>query len=150
MNTLSYRTISANKATVEKKWLVVDADGQTLGRLASQVAYILRGKHKPGYTPHVDCGDHVVVINAEKIKLSGKKWLDKEYIWHSGYPGGQRNFSAKQMMERNPIRMVEIAVKGMLPHNRLGSELYRSLHVVAGSEHPHAAQQPEPFELKYK
>lgn len=150
MNTLSYRTISANKATVEKKWLVVDAQGQTLGRLASQVAYMLRGKHKTSYTPHVDCGDHVIVINADKVRLSGKKWQAKEYIWHSLYPGGQRNFKATQMMARNPIRMVEIAVKGMLPKNRLGRDIYRNLHVVAGDKHPHDAQMPATIELKYK
>ncbi len=149
MDTLSYKTKSANSATVEKKWLLIDAEGQTLGRVSSQIAFLLRGKHKPYFTPHVDCGDYVVVINADKITLSGNKWEEKQYIRHTGYPGGQRSLTARQLMDRNPIKMVENAVKGMLPKNKLGSQMYRNLKVYAGSEHPHAGQNPEPYELKY-
>ena len=147
MNTLSYKTVSANKATVTKEWLLVDADGQTLGRLASEVAKLIRGKHKPNFTPHVDCGDNVVVINAEKITLSGKKWTDKTYIRHTGYPGGQRSLTATEMFEKNPTRLVEKAVKGMLPKNKLGSALFRNLYVYAGSEHKQEAQPPRVMNL---
>jgi large subunit ribosomal protein L13 len=147
VNTLSYKTQSANKATVNKKWVVIDATDAVLGRLATGVAFTLRGKHKPDFTPHVDCGDNVIVINAEKIQLTGNKWSDKEYIHHTGYPGGQRSIIAKDLMAKKPIAMVEKAVKGMLPKNRLGRELYRNLFVYQGSEHPHAAQQPEVINL---
>ena len=147
MNTLSYKTVSANKATVTKEWLLVDADGQTLGRLASKVAKLIRGKHKPNFTPHVDCGDNVVVINAEKITLSGKKWTDKTYIRHTGYPGGQRSLTATEMFEKNPTRLVEKAVKGMLPKNKLGSALFRNLYVYARSEHKQEAQTPRVMDL---
>ena len=147
MNTLSYKTVSANKATVTKEWLLVDADGQTLGRLASKVAKLIRGKHKPNFTPHVDCGDNVVVINAEKITLSGKKWTDKTYIRHTGYPGGQRSLTATEMFEKNPTRLVEKAVKGMLPKNKLGSALFRNLYVYARSEHKQEAQTPRVMNL---
>ena len=147
MNTLSYKTVSANKATVTKEWLLVDADGQTLGRLASKVAKLIRGKHKPNFTPHVDCGDNVVVINAEKITLSGKKWTDKTYSRHTGYPGGQRSLTAIEMFEKNPTRLVEKAVKGMLPKNKLGSALFRNLYVYAGSEHKQEAQTPKVMNL---
>ena len=147
MNTLSYKTVSANKATVTKEWLLVDADGQTLGRLASKVAKLIRGKHKPNFTPHVDCGDNVVVINAEKITLSGKKWTDKTYIRHTGYPGGQRSLTATEMFEKNLTRLVEKAVKGMLPKNKLGSALFRNLYVYAGSEHKQEAQTPRVMNL---
>jgi len=147
MNTLSYKTVSANKATVNKEWLVVDADGQTLGRFASKVAMLIRGKYKPNYTPHVDCGDNVVVINAEKIQLSGKKWTDKSYIRHTGYPGGQRSLTATEMFQKDPTRLVEKAVKGMLPKNKLGSTLYRNLYVYAGAEHSQDAQQPKAINL---
>ena len=147
MNTLSYKTVSANKATVTKEWLLVDADGQTLGRLASKVAKLIRGKHKPNFTPHVDCGDNVVVINAEKITLSGKKWTDKTYIRHTGYPGGQRSLTATEMFEKNPARLLEKAVKGMLPKNKLGSALFRNLYVYAGSEHKQEAQTPKVMNL---
>jgi len=147
MNTLSYKTVSANKATVNKEWLVVDADGQTLGRLASKVAMLIRGKYKPNYTPHVDCGDNVIVINAEKIQLSGKKWTDKSYIRHTGYPGGQRSLTAIEMFGKDPARLVEKAVKGMLPKNKLGSALYRNLYVYAGAEHNQEAQKPKSFNL---
>ena len=147
MNTLSYKTVSANAATVNKEWVLVDADGQTLGRLASKIAKLIRGKHKPNFTPHVDCGDNVVVINAEKINLTGKKWTDKSYIRHTGYPGGQRSLTATEMFEKDPTRLVEKAVKGMLPKNILGSALFRNLYVYAGSEHNHDAQSPKAINL---
>ncbi len=147
MDTLSYRTISANKATANKEWLVVDANGEILGRLASTVANLLRGKHKVNFTPHVDCGDNVIVINAEKIQLSGKKWSDKKYIRYTGYPGGQRSTTAEEMHKKNPLRLVENAVRGMLPKSRLGRDLFRNLHVYAGDTHNHEAQQPRKFEL---
>ncbi|WP_242120730.1 50S ribosomal protein L13 [Aestuariivivens sediminicola] len=147
MDTLSYKTISANKATVNKQWVLVDAEGQALGRLASKVAKLLRGKHKPNFTPHVDCGDNVIVINAEKISLSGNKWNDKTYIRHTGYPGGQRSLTATELFGKDPSRVVEKAVKGMLPKNKLGADLFRNLTVVVGSEHPHAAQKPKTINL---
>jgi large subunit ribosomal protein L13 len=148
VNTLSYKTVSANKATVSKEWVIIDADGAVLGRLASLVASMLRGKNKTNFTPHVDCGDNVVVINAEKVALTGKKMSDKEYVRYTGYPGGQKFTTAQEMLKKNPISLVEIAVKGMLPRNRLGSELYRNLHVYAGSAHPHEAQKPRKVEFK--
>jgi len=132
----------ANPQNVQRNWYVVDAEGKTLGRLASQVAAILRGKNKPTFTPHVDCGDFVIVINAEKVRLTGKKMTKKIYRHHSGYPGGLKEVAAKDLLERRPTRAVELAVKGMLPHNRLGAAMYRKLKVYAGPEHPHAAQQP--------
>jgi large subunit ribosomal protein L13 len=147
VNTLSYKTVSANKATVNKEWVIIDAEGKILGRLATVVASMLRGKNKTNYTPHVDCGDNVIVINAEKVILSGEKMTEKEYIRYTGYPGGQRIVKADQMLKKNPISLVEIAVKGMLPKNRLGSALYRNLHVYAGTAHPHEAQKPKKFEL---
>lgn len=142
MNTLSYKTVSANAASVEKNWVVVDAEGQTLGRLASKVALLIRGKRKPNYTPHVDCGDNVIIVNAEKVVLSGNKMIDKTYVWHTGYPGGQRTTNPEQIMAKFPERIVEKAVKGMLPKNRLGAELFRNLHVYAGPEHKNEAQKP--------
>ena len=147
MNTLSYKTVSTNSATANKEWLLVDADGQTLGRLASNVAKLIRGKHKPNYTPHVDCGDNVVIINAEKINLSGKKWTDKSYIRHTGYQGGQRSLTATEMFEKDPTRLIEKAVKGMLPKNKLGSALYRNLYVYAGGEHKQEGQNPKAINL---
>ncbi len=147
MDTLSYKTISANKATVEKAWIVVDAENQILGRFCSEIAKIIRGKHKPSFTPHVDCGDQVIVINAEKIRLTGKKMTDKVYIRHTGYPGGQRFATPREVLTKNPRGVVEAAVKGMLPKNRLGRELFHNLFVYAGPEHPHAAQQPK--EIKF-
>ena len=147
MDTLSYKTQSANKATVKKEWLVVDAEGQTLGRLASEVAKLLRGKHKPDFTPHVDCGDNVIVINSDKVTLSGAKWSDKEYIRHTGYPGGQRSLTAEQLHARKPYALVEKAVKGMLPKNKLGSQLYRNLYVYAGPEHKQEAQNPREHKI---
>jgi large subunit ribosomal protein L13 len=148
VNTLSYKTVSANKATVEKEWVLVDAEGQTLGRLASVVALILRGKHKTSFTPHVDCGDNVIIINAEKVTMTGKKMTDKEYIRHTGYPGGQRIVKADELLKKHPIRLVEYAVKGMLPKNRLGSEIFRNLYVYEGPAHKHEAQQPKLIDLK--
>ena len=147
MNTLSYRTVSANKATVNKEWLVVDAEGEVLGRLASKVAKLIRGKHKPNFTPHVDCGDNVVIINAEKIKLTGNKWNDKTYVRHTGYPGGQRTLSATELFGKDPSRVVEKAVKGMLPKNKLGSALFRNLYVYTGSAHDQEAQKPRTINL---
>ncbi|QJD78604.1 50S ribosomal protein L13 [Spirosoma rhododendri] len=142
MNTLSYKTISANKETVQKEWVVVDAQGEVLGRLASQVASLIRGKHKTNFTPHVDCGDNVIVINADKIRLTGAKMTDKVYTRHTGYPGGQRFTSPRLLLEKHPERIIEHAVKGMLPKNRLGRRLYTNLYVYAGEQHPHEAQQP--------
>lgn len=147
MDTLSYKTISANKNTVNKEWVLVDAEGQTLGRMASKVAKLLRGKYKPNYTPHVDCGDNVVVINADKINLSGNKWNDKTYVRHTGYPGGQKTLSATEMFEKDPTRLVEKSVKGMLPKNKLGSALFRNLKVYAGAEHNQEAQKPKAINL---
>lgn len=147
MNTLSYKTVSANKATVQKEWLVVDAEGHNLGRFASKVAVLLRGKHKPNYTPHVDCGDNVIVVNAEKINLTGNKLEEKTYIRHTGYPGGQRVLTAKVMQQKDPARLVEKAVKGMLPKNKLGAELFRNLNVVVGATHKHEAQKPKAVNL---
>ncbi len=148
MDTLSYKTISANKNTVTKEWVLVDAENQVLGRLASEVAKILRGKYKPNYTPHVDCGDNVIIINAEKIRLTGDKWDAKEYIRHSGYPGGQRSTTARELMTKKPEAMVEKAIKGMLPKNKLGADLFRNLYVYAGSEHKQGAQNPTKIILK--
>lgn len=147
MDTLSYKTISANKATVDKQWVLIDAEGQALGRLASKVAILLRGKHKPNFTPHVDCGDNVIVINSEKINLSGNKWNDKSYIRHTGYPGGQRSLTATEMFAKDPARLVEKSVKGMLPKNKLGAALFRNLDVVVGAAHKHEAQQPKTINL---
>ncbi len=147
MDTLSYKTISANKATTEKGWIVVDAENQILGRLSSEIAKIIRGKHKASFTPHVDCGDNVIVINAEKIRLTGKKMTDKVYIRHTGYPGGQRFATPREVLAKNPRGVVESAVKGMLPKNRLGNKLFHNLFVYAGPQHPHEAQQPK--EIKF-
>jgi large subunit ribosomal protein L13 len=147
MNTLSYKTISANKETVEQKWFVVDAEGKTVGRLCTQIAHILRGKHKPSYTPHVDCGDYIIVLNAEKVKFTGNKMNAKEYQTYSGYPGGQKIATAKEVLQKHPERIVEMAVKGMLPKNRLGRAMYKKLFVYTGDVHPHAAQQPQPLTL---
>ncbi|WP_300668795.1 50S ribosomal protein L13 [Soonwooa sp.] len=147
MNTLSYKTVSANKATANKEWVVVDAAEQPLGRLASKVAKILRGKHKTNYTPHADCGDNVIVLNAEKVALSGNKWDDKTYIWHTGYPGGQKSMTAAELMKKDNLKVVQKAVKGMLPKNRLGSAILKNLHVYVGTEHKHEAQQPKVINL---
>ncbi|MCK4630468.1 MAG: 50S ribosomal protein L13 [Bacteroidales bacterium] len=147
MDTKSYKTISANKKTVKKNWMLIDAENEILGRLASKVAFILRGKHKPYFTPHVDCGDNVIVINAEKVKLTGNKLTNKKYISHSGYPGGQKIRTIEDVLNKKPIQVIEHAVKGMLPKNRLGSAIYRNLHVFTGPDHPHEAQQPDKINL---
>ena len=140
-------TFMANANNIERKWYVVDAEGKTLGRLAAEVAKVLRGKHKPTFTPHADTGDHVIVVNAEKVRVTGKKLLQKEYFRHSGYPGGARFTKLAMMLEKQPERVVEMAVRGMLPKNKLGAQQYRKLNVYAGAEHPHAAQKPEVLEL---
>ena len=140
-------TISAKPAEVERDWYLVDASGKTLGRLASEIARRLRGKHKPVYTPHVDTGDYIVVINAEKIHVSGNKVTDKKYFRHSGYPGGIKEANFTQMIERHPEKVLELAVKGMLPRNPLGRAMFKKLKVYAGTEHRHTAQQPQPLEV---
>ncbi len=147
MDTLSYKTISANKATVNKEWLLVDAEGEVLGRLASKVAKLLRGKYKPGFTPHVDCGDNVIVINAEKVRLTGNKMEDREYFSHSGYPGGKRVTTPASILAKHPERLIERSIKGMLPKNRLGSKLLGNLHVFVAAEHTHEAQKPKTIKL---
>lgn len=147
MDTLSYKTVSANSATVNKEWVIIDAENEVLGRLSSIAAKFIRGKYKTNFTPHVDCGDNVIIINAEKIKLTGKKWTDKQYVRHSGYPGGQRTRTPKELIARKPTAVVEMAIKGMLPRNRLGSALFRNLYVYAGPEHPHEAQKPKSIDL---
>jgi large subunit ribosomal protein L13 len=143
VNTLSYKTVSANKKTVNKQWVVVDADGEILGRLSTKIAMIIRGKTKPDFTPNVDCGDNVIVINADKVKLTGNKFSEKQYVSYTGYPGGQRFISPKELMAKHPTRVIEKAVRGMLPKNRLGKALFGNLHVYAGAEHPHEAQNPK-------
>jgi large subunit ribosomal protein L13 len=148
MDTLSYKTVSANKETINKEWILIDAEDQVLGRMASIAAKFLRGKYKPNFTPHVDCGDNVIVINAEKFKLTGNKMTDKEYVRHSGYPGGQRTQTPKELLVKKPAAVVEKAIKGMLPKNRLGSQLFRNLYVYEGPEHPHEAQKPKTIDLK--
>ena len=147
MDSLSYKTISANAATVTKEWVVIDATNEVLGRLASQVAKILRGKNKPSYTPHVDCGDYVIVINAEKVKLTGNKMTDKVYTRHTGYPGGQRYATPAEYLAKKPTFLIEKAVKGMMPRTRLGAAQLKNLKVYAGAEHPHAAQNPKQIKL---
>lgn len=143
MNTLSYRTVSETAKTVNKEWVVIDATDVVLGRLASKVAYILRGKNKPSYTPHMDCGDNVIIINADKVRLTGKKLTDKVFIRHTGYPGGQRFSTPKDILAKKPTELLRMAVKGMLPKTRLGEKLIGNLYLYQGSEHPHAAQQPK-------
>lgn len=147
MDTLSYRTLSANKATVKKQWLIIDANDEILGRLSSKIAKLLRGKYKPYFTPHVDCGDNVIVINADKVRFTGNKFTEKEYFSHTGYPGGQRRITPEQLFSKKPTALVEKAIKGMLPKNRLGRELFRNLFVFAGIEHPHKAQKPKKIDL---
>ena len=147
MNTLSYKTVSVNKENANKKWVVVDAEGQILGRFASEVAMILRGKRKPCFTPHSDCGDNVIIINAEKIQLTGKKMDEKYYVHYTGYPGGQRFRTVKEQLNRKPIAVLEHAIRGMLPKNKLGDAIYRNLYVYAGPNHPHQAQQPTELKI---
>jgi large subunit ribosomal protein L13 len=139
--------VSGNKETANKKWLLVDAEGQTVGRLASKVAKLARGKHKANFTPHADCGDNVIVINAAKISFSGTKMVNKEYVRYTGYPGGQRSLTAEELLKRNPARVIEKAIKGMLPKNTLGRQLYTNIKVYAGAEHKQEAQQPEVINL---
>ena len=147
MTKTSYKTVSANSKTIDKEWVLVDAAKLPLGRTASLVATLLRGKHKTNFTPHVDCGDNVIVINAEKVQLLGNKWSQKHYISHTGYPGGQRIISAEKLHQKNNIKLIEKAVKGMLPKNKLGAELYRNLKVFPGSEHNHEAQKPKKIDV---
>jgi len=149
MDHLSFKTLSVNKANANKGWVVIDAGDATLGRLCSQVANMLRGKHKPSFTPNSDCGDNVIVINADKLRVTGKKLTDKVYITHSGYPGGQKRITLREKKAKNSTRVIEHAVKGMLQHNRLGSEQFRNLFVYAGAEHPHEAQQPKAIDLTH-
>ena len=141
------KTFSARAEDIERKWFVVDAQGQTLGRLATRIATVLRGKHKPVYTPHLDCGDYVIVVNADKIHVTGQKLEQKTYYRHSGYPGGLRQVSLRRQLQVHPDRVIEAAVRGMLPHNRLGRKMFKKLKVYAGPMHPHAAQQPTALEL---
>lgn len=148
MDTLSYRTVSANRATVKKNWYVIDGTDLVVGRLASRVALILRGKHKACYTPHVDCGDHVIVVNAEKVRFTGKKLTDHVYYRHTGYPGGKREESPADLFRTHPERVLEHAVRGMLPKTKLGARVFKNLHLYVGAEHPHAAQQPKELTLE--
>lgn len=141
-------TFMANAQNVNKEWLVIDATDQTVGRLSAEVAKLLRGKHKPTFTPHVDCGDNVIIINAEKVKFTGKKLDDKVYYRHSNHPGGLKSITAGKLLERKPERVLELAIKGMLPKNKLGSKMYRNLHVCVGSSHKYEAQKPKVYELK--
>ncbi|HBL72289.1 MAG TPA: 50S ribosomal protein L13 [Bacteroidales bacterium] len=147
MDTLSYKTISANKATVQKNWVVVDATDQILGRLGTKVAKLLRGKYKTNFTPHVDCGDNVIIINAEKVKLTGNKWNDRIYLSHTGYPGGQRESNPARILAKDPLKLYKKVVLGMLPKNKLSDAIIGNLYVYAGSEHPHAAQNPTAIDL---
>jgi len=147
VDTLSYKTVSANKATVNKEWLVVDASGQHAGRMGSKVAKLLRGKYKPEFTPHVDCGDNVIIINADKIVLTGKKWNERIYYSYSGYPGGQKQTTPAQLQEKGDDRLMRKVVKGMLPKNKLGAKLLKNLYVYAGNEHKHEAQQPKSIDI---
>jgi large subunit ribosomal protein L13 len=147
VDTISFKTVSANKATANKGWVLIDAENEVLGRLASKVAYILRGKNKPSFTPHADTGDNVIIINAEKVKLTGKKMEQKEYIRYTGYPGGQRFATPTDLLAKNPTGIIEKAVSGMLPKNKLGDALRRNLFLYVGTDHPHAAQQPKEVKL---
>ena len=148
MDTLSYKTKSANKATADKQWVVVDADSKVLGRVASEVAKIIRGKNKPSYTPHVDCGDNVIVINADKVRMTGKKWTDRVYLSYTGYPGGQKSITPRQLKDKSSTLLVERAVRGMLPKNILGRQMIKKMFVYDGTEHPHQAQKPQTLNIK--
>jgi len=145
VNTLSYKTKSTRKEDVERDWYIVDATNVPLGRLCTKIANVLRGKHKPSYTPHIDDGDNIIVINAEKVRLTGNKWNDKEYLRYSGYPGGLKSRTAAEQLEKKPFFIVENAVRGMLPKNRLGRQMFKKLFVYVGGDHPHAAQKPKEF-----
>lgn len=147
MNTLSFKTKSLRKEDVNRQWFIIDADGEVVGRMSSKIAHVLRGKHKPDYTPHVDNGDFIIVINADKARFTGDKLNQKEYITYSGYPGGQKRRTAKEMFDKKPIAVIENAVKGMLPKTKLGNKMYKKLFVYAGTEHPHKAQKPQAFKF---
>lgn len=147
MDTLSYKTVSANKYTANKEWVVVDATDMILGRMGSKVAKVLRGKYKPSFTPHVDCGDNVIIVNAEKVRLTGKKWTDRVYLRHTGYPGGQREYTPADMLEKDPTKLVRKVVRGMLPKNRLGEKIINNLYIFVGPEHNMQAQQPKELDL---
>ena len=147
MDSISYKTVSLSKTQIEKNWLIVDAEAAVLGRLSSGIAKVLKGKHKPSYTPNMDCGDNVIVINAEKVRLTGKKMTDKEYVRYTGHPGGQRFATPREVLNRNPKKVIEMAVKGMLPKNRLGRQIYTNLYVYEGAVHPHVAQNPKTITL---
>lgn len=147
MNTLSYKTKSAKKEEIERKWYIVDAENKVVGRMCSKIASVLRGKNKPSYTPHVDTGDYVIVINADKVRFTGNKWAQKEYITYSGYPGGQKRRTASEQLVKKPTAIIESAVKGMLPKNTLGRAMYKKLFVYTGNEHPHMAQKPVELEV---
>ena len=148
MDAVSYKTISANKEIVKKEWVLIDAEEMVVGRLATAVARILKGKNKPYYTPSFDCGDNVIIVNAEKVRFTGNKWTDKQYVHHTTYPGGQRFATPKEVMRKYPERILEHAIKGMLPKNKLGAQLYRNLHIYCGPNHPHEAQQPKLINVK--
>ena len=147
MDTLSYKTISVNKETAQKEWVEIDATGQSLGRLCSKVAKLLRGKYKASFTPHVDCGDNVIILNADKVALSGNKWTDRIYLRYSGYPGGQREYTPTDLMAKGPDRLFRKVVKGMLPKNKLGDAIIKNMYVYAGNEHPHQAQKPKKLDI---
>ncbi|MBS1653171.1 MAG: 50S ribosomal protein L13 [Bacteroidetes bacterium] len=147
MDAVSYKTKHLNKATVKKDWILVDAENQVVGRLASKIAYILRGKHKTSFSEHVDCGDNVIIINAEKVRFTGKKLTEKEYIRYTGYPGGQRFATPKEFLSKHPERVLEIAIKGMLPKNRLSSVLNTNVRIFAGTNHGMEAQKPQKIDL---
>lgn len=147
MDTLSYKTISVNKETAQKEWVEIDATGQSLGRLCSKVAKLLRGKYKASFTPHVDCGDNVIIVNADKVELSGNKWTERVYLRYSGYPGGQKESTPAQLMAKGPDRLFRKVVKGMLPKNRLGAEIINNMFVYAGDTHPHQAQKPKKLDI---
>jgi len=149
LDAVSYKTVSANAQTADKKWVIVDATDMVVGRFSSEVAKIIRGKNKPSYTPHVDCGDNVIVINAERIRFTGKKLHEKSYVRHTGHPGGQRFASPADWMKKNPALILENSIRGMLPKNRLGRHLFTNLHVYVGTEHPHTAQKPTPVKISY-
>lgn len=147
MDTLSYKTISVNKETAQKEWVEIDATGQNLGRICSKVAKLLRGKYKPSFTPHVDCGDNVIIVNADKVELTGNKWTERVYYRHSGYPGGQKKFTPESLMKQNPDKLFRKAVKGMLPKNKLANAILNNLYVYAGDTHPHQAQKPKKIDI---
>ena len=147
MNTLSYKTVSVNKETAQKEWVEIDATGQRAGRLASKVAVLLRGKHKPSFTPHVDCGDNVIIINADKIELTGNKWTERIYLRYSGYPSGQRESTPADLMKKGPERLLRKVVKGMLPKNKIGEAIINNMFVYAGEKHPHEAQKPKKIDI---